>query len=162
MAILKNKHFMTASIVAPVLALIAYFSIDAILSEKPQAAEEGQSYQLVEKPNCRYDSGRCGLKNGDFELNLSTERLDDDRMRLILNSAFPLKGVKAALIEDETDQKQPVDMQPVSDDGLVWALEMARPDPERNRLRLVASANRSLYFGDVAMKFTLSEPTGTP
>jgi len=162
MAILKNKHFMTASIVAPVLALIAYFSIDAILSEKPQAAEEGQSYQLVEKPNCRYDSGRCGLKNGDFELNLSTERLDDDRMRLILNSAFPLKGVKAALIEDEADQKQPVDMQPVSDDGLVWALEMARPDPERNRLRLVASANRSLYFGDVAMKFTLSEPTGTP
>ena len=162
MAILKNKHFMTASIVAPVLALIAYFSIDAILSEKPQAAEEGQSYQLVEKPNCRYDSGRCGLKNGDFELNLSTERLDDDRMRLILNSAFPLKGVKAALIEDEADQKQPVDMQPVSDDGLVWALEMARPDPERNRLRLVASANRSLYFGDVAMKFTLSEPTGKP
>jgi len=162
MSILKNKHFMTASLVAPVLALLAYFGIDALLSEKPQAAEQGQSYQLMEKPNCRYDSGSCGLKNGDFELNLSTETLDDDRIRLILNSAFPLEGVKAALIENEADKKQPLDLRPISDDGLVWALEMARPDPERNRLRLVASASGSLYFGDVAMKFTLSEPTGKP
>jgi hypothetical protein len=27
---------------------------------------------------------------------------------------------------------------------------------------LVASANRSLYFGDMTMEITLSEPTGDP
>lgn len=157
MSMFKNKHLVTAAIVAPVLALIGYFGINALVGESPHAAEEGQSYQLVETPSCRYSSGRCSLKNGDFELNLSTESLDGDRLLLLLKSEFPLDGVKVALIEHETDEKQPVDMQAAGEQGLDWSLEIARPDPERNRLRLVASANRALYFGDAAMKFTLQE-----
>ena len=157
MSIFKSKHVVTASIVAPVLALIGYFGINALVGESPHAAEEGQSYQLVEMPSCRYSSGRCGLKNADFELNLRTESLADDRLLLTLESEFPLDGVKVALVEHEADEKQPVDMRAMSEDGLVWSLEIASPDPERNRLRLVASANGSLYFGDAAMKFTLKE-----
>jgi len=152
---MKNKHVVTATIVAPVLALIAYFGVNALVGESPHAAEEGQSYQLVEMPGCRYNSGHCGLKNGDFELNLSTESLENGRMLLMLESEFPLEGIKVALVEDEADEKQPVDMRPMGADGLRWSLEIARPDPERNRLHLVASANGSLYFGDAAMKFTL-------
>ena len=154
---MKNKHMVTAAIVAPVLALIGYFGVNALVGESPHAAEEGQSYQLVEMPSCRYGSGRCRLKNGDFELNLSTESLDGGRMQLMLESEFPLDGVKVALVEDEAGEKQPVDMWPMGTDGLRWSLEIARPDPERNRLRLVASASGSLYFGDAAMKFTLQE-----
>jgi hypothetical protein len=154
---MQNKHLVTAAVVAPVLALIGYFGINALVGESPQAAEEGQSYQLVEMPSCRYSSGHCGLKNGDFELDLTTESLDDNRLLLLLKSEFPLEGVKVALIEDKSDEEQPVDMQPMGEDGLAWSLEMARPDPERNRLHLVASANQSLYFGDAAMKFTLQE-----
>ena len=157
MSIFKSKHVVTASIVAPVLALIGYFGINALVGESPQAAEEGQSYQLVEMPSCRYSSGHCTLKNSDFELNLSTESLDGDRLLLLLKSEFPLDGVKVALVKDEANEKLPVDMRPMGKDGLVWSLEIARPDPERSRLRLVASANRSLYFGDAAMKFTLQE-----
>ena len=157
MSIFKSKHVVTASIVAPVLALIGYFGINALVGESPQAAEEGQSYQLVEMPGCRYSSGHCSLKNGDFELNFSTESVDGDRLLLLLKSEFPLDGVKVALIENETNEKQPVDMQATGEQGLDWSLEIARPDPERNRLRLVASANGSLYFGDAAMKFTLQE-----
>jgi len=154
---MQNKHMVTAAIVAPVLALIGYFGVNALVGESPHAAEEGQSYQLVEMPSCRYGSGHCGLKNSDFELNLSTESLDGGRMLLMLESEFPLDGVKVALVEDEADVKQPVDMQAMGADGLRWSLEIARPDPERNRLHLVASANGSLYFGDAAMKFTLQE-----
>ena len=154
---MKNKHLVTAAIVAPVLALIGYFGVNALVGESPHAAEEGQSYQLVEMPSCRYSSGRCGLKNSDFELNLSTESLEDGRLLLLLESEFPLEGVKVALVEDEGDEQQPVDMRPMGEDGLIWSLEMARPDPERNRLHLVALANRSLYFGDVATKFTLPD-----
>lgn len=157
MTILKNKHLITAALVAPVLALLAYFGIDALVGEKPHAAEEGRSYQLVEKPNCRYGSGNCGLKNGDFELKLVTESLNQDQLLLILKSAFPLEGVKVAMVENEIDEKPPEDMQPMSDDGLVWSLEIMRPDPERDRLRLVASSRGSLYFGDAATKFTLIE-----
>ena len=154
MNIFKNKHVLTASLIAPVLAVLAYFAVNALVGESPHAAEEGQSYQLVEKPNCRYNSGNCGLKNGDFELVLSTEKLSEDRIRLLLESVVPLEGVKVSLIENAADEKQPVDMRPTGNDGLVWSIDLARPDPERNRLLLVASANRSLYYGDAAMKFT--------
>jgi len=154
---MRNKHLVTAAVVAPVLALIGYFGINALVGESPHAAEEGQSYQLVEMPSCRYSSGHCGLKNGDFELDLTTESLDDDRLLLLLKSEFPLEGVKVALIEDKSDEERPVDMRSMGEDGLTWSLEMVRPDPEHNRLHLVAAANRSLYFGDAATKFTIQE-----
>lgn len=154
MSIFKNKHLLTASLVAPVLALVGYFGINALVGEKPHAAEEGQSYQLVEMPNCRYDSGFCGLKNGDFELKISPEWLGDNQLLLVLVSKIPVDGVKLALVENSGSETQPVDMKPGSDDGLSWSLEVVSNDPESNRLRLVASAGGSLYFGDVALKFT--------
>jgi hypothetical protein len=156
---LKNKHLLTASLMAPILALMSYFAIDALVGESPHAAEEGQSYQLVEKPNCRYDSGSCGLKNGDFELKLHTEELENDRLLLVLESVFPLEGVLVGLLESEADEAQPVDMRPVGDDGLTWSLDLVRPNPEAGRLQLVAAAKGSLYYGDVAMKFTLRDST---
>lgn len=154
MSLLKNKHLLTAAIVTPVLALIGYFGLDLFIGEAPQVAEEGQSYSLVEKPDCRWDSGHCGLKNGDFELTLSTEPLAGGQLLLKLESVFPLEGVMAAVIEREDEEKQPSGMYRMSDDGLSWSMSMPRPDPERDRLLLVASARGSLYFGDAALKFT--------
>ena len=142
---------------APVLALIAYFGVNALVGEMPHAAEAGQSYQLVEKPNCRHSGGICGLKNGDFELSLSFEWVGDKRMLLKLESVHPLDGVLMALVKSEADEQQPVEMRPTGSDGLKWSLDMVRPDPEHHRLRLVASANQALYFGDVALKFTVIE-----
>jgi len=144
-------------VVAPILGVGSYLVTHKMAGEDPHAAVEGQSYQLVEMPNCRYDSGNCGLKNGDFELKISNENLDGDRLRLTLTSVFPLDGVKLALVEYESDEKRPVEMRPLADDGLAWSLDLSRPDPERDRLRLVASSRQSLYYGDVAMKFTLKE-----
>ena len=46
-------------------------------------------------------------------------------------------------------------MRRMDDEGLVWSLEMARPDAEFNRLYIVASSSRSLWFGDAALKFIL-------
>ena len=157
MKFLKNRHLMIATMIAPVLALIGYFAVNAWVGETPHAAEAGQSYQLVEKPNCRHSGGICGLKNGDFELTLSFEWLDSGRMLLRLESAHVLDGVLAALVENEASEKSPVDMRPLGDGGLTWSLEIAHPDPERHRLLLVASANQALYFGDAAMKFTVIE-----
>jgi hypothetical protein len=153
-SILKNKHLAMAMLMAPVLALVSYYAVNAIVSETPHAAEAGQNYQLVEKPNCRRGGGNCSLKNGDFELELSFEWLADDRMLLKLGSVHPLDSVLVALVENEADDKRPVEMRPMGDDGLVWSLDMARPNPERHRLHLVASSNQSLYFGDAATKFT--------
>ena len=153
----KNNHLLIAMLMAPVLALFAYYGVNALVGETPHAAEAGQSYQLVEKPNCRHSGGICGLKNGDFELTLSFEWLDNGRMLLKLESVHLLDGVLVALVENDAGEKSPVDMRPLGDDGLSWSLDLAHPDPERHRLYLVASANQALYFGDVAMKFTVIE-----
>jgi hypothetical protein len=153
----KNKHVLIATMMAPVLALIAYFGVNALVGEKPHVAEAGQSYVLVEKPNCRHSGGICGLKNGDFELTLSFEWLDNGRMLLELESVHALDGVLVALVESEASEDPPVDMRPVGNDGLTWTLDVAHPDPDSHRLRLVASANQALYFGDVATKFTVIE-----
>jgi len=157
MSLWKSKHVVVALLVAPVLAILSYFALDALVGEKPKPAQEGQSYPLAEKPNCRYGSGRCGLKNADFELELSTLELGENRVALTLTSEFPLDGVVISLVENERDATPPEGMQPRSGDGRAWSLDIARPDPERHRLRLVASAQGSLYYGDVATKFTRDE-----
>ena len=153
----KNKHLVIATLMAPVLALIAYFGINAIVGESPHAAEAGQSYLLVEKPNCRNRIGHCGLKNGDFQLTLSFEKLASGHLLLKLDSVHPLDGVMLAVVENESDDERPVAMRAAGNDGLTWSLDITRPDPERHRLHLVASAGQVLYLGDVTTSFTLDE-----
>jgi hypothetical protein len=157
MSIWKNKHLVIATLMAPVMALIAYFGINAIVGEDPHVAEAGESYQLVAKPNCRYSSGECDLKNADFELTLNFERLNGNRVLLKLRSVFVLDGVLVAQAFNKTDEEQPVEMRPVGNDGLNWSVEMKDVDPEHHRLHLVASSGGSLYYGDAAMKFMLAE-----
>jgi len=157
MSFWKNKHLLVATVAAPVLALVSYYGIGAIFGEKPKPAEVGQSYQLVEKSNCRYGSGLCGLKNVDFELTLSFERSPSGRLLLNLVSENPLDGVKLALVQNGIDEEVPRDMRPASNDGLNWSIDIPLPDPERDRLHLVASSMQTLYFGDVATKFTSTE-----
>lgn len=160
MAVWSNKHVIIATLFAPVLALIAYFGVGAMFGEDPLPAEEGQSYPLVEKPNCRYASGACGLKNADFELTLTYEELDAERLLLKLLSAHPLDGVMLAVAEDGGEEQTPLAMRPVGIDGLNWSLEMTHPDAETQRLRLVATTAGVYYFGDVATKFMLEEAAG--
>lgn len=157
MSILKNKHLMAASLVTPVLALLGYFAVNAWVGETPHKAEEGASYQLVEMPNCRYDSGYCGLKNGDFELKFSHQWRQGGNLLLTLKSAFPLEGVKLALVEDENDDQAPLNMKALGVEGTEWTIEVRPVNPESNRLRLVASSGGSLYFGDAALKFTTAD-----
>ncbi len=160
MAVWSNKHVVIATLMAPVLALIAYFGIGALVGEDPQPAEAGQSYPLVEKPNCRYASGACGLKNADFELTLTYERLDSGRLLLRLVSAHPLDGVMLAVADAGGQEQTPVAMSPAGTGGLHWSLEMIDPDAESQRLRLVASTAGVFYFGDVATKFMLEANAG--
>jgi hypothetical protein len=151
----KNKHVVAALIITPILAVLGYFMVDSLVSEKPHAAKKGSSYALVEKPNCRYTSGACGLKNNDFELLLTTTWLEGDRMRLHLKSVVPLEGAKVALVHGENTEVAPVDMAQSDDQAMAWDIDLNRPDREQSRLRLAVSADGVLYYGDAAMTFTL-------
>jgi len=154
---LKNKHVIVALIVTPILAILGYFAVDAVVSETPHAAQSGQQYELVSKPNCRYSSGVCGLKNGDFELTLTAQRTEKSGMLLTLKSLHPLDGAMISAVDDAADNKQPVDMYPVDRSRQHWTLEILDPNLETGRLRLAVSSNKTLYFGDAAMKFAQYE-----
>lgn len=154
MNLAKNRHVLVAVLIAPVLALIAWFSLDLFIGEKPHAAQPGQAYPLVELPNCRYDSGRCTLKNEDVVLELRARTRPGGGWLITLESDFALDGVKLGLLEAGDVEHEPVDMRPSDASGLKWTVSLGFNDAERDRLRLVASAGGTLFYGDAALLFT--------
>ena len=153
----KNRHILIALLIAPVLALIAWFSLDLMMGETPHAAVEGQSYPLVEMPNCRYESGSCKLKNEEFLLEFTPEWQSDGSLSLTLESAVALDGVKISVSADEAGAAEPQDMEQAREDGRLWALTVCCPNPSSDRIRLVASSRGTLYFGDASLSFTTGQ-----
>ncbi len=149
----KNKHIIAALIVTPILAIIAYFATDYFVGEKPHKAQPGASYELLEKPNCRYSSGHCGLKNADFEVDMTIQRLDEGFLNLSLKSAFPLEGVKLALVADPEEQSEPRDMKMQNNDPKDWIITLSQPKTQTSRIRLVLGSNGSMYYGDTDTAF---------
>jgi hypothetical protein len=161
MSVFRNRHVVVAALVAPVLALIAYFAIDFFFGETPHAAVEGQSYPLAETPGCRWASGACGLKNNEFELTLSFRTVGGETL-LLLESAHALDGVMLSVARDEAELAPPRPMAPAADDGRRWTLDVVVPEPGRDRLRLAASAGGTLYFGDASTAFVQSTGENEP
>ena len=160
MSVFRSRHVIVALLVAPVLALLAWFSIDFLVGERPQAAIAGHSYPLVEQPGCRYAGGDCGLKNADFELALSLSRAADGRVALEVVSAFPLDGVLAAVVADASDEPGPTALRRAEPGGLAWRIELEPPRAGRDRLRIAATAAGSRYFGEVSTEFAADETGG--
>ncbi|MGH1472538.1 MAG: hypothetical protein ACRBCS_15240 [Cellvibrionaceae bacterium] len=156
MSILSNKHVVAALIIAPLLAIGSYFAVDALVSEAPKNAQAGNNYQLVEKPNCRYSSGQCELKNGNFELTLTGTQKDNqkDNQKTIVtvNSIHPLDGIKIAY-GHENSSLTPSNMTMINSNQMEWTIELPPKTEDNKRLFIVASAKDSLYFGDASIAF---------
>lgn len=140
-------------LVAPVLAVIAYFATDFFVGEKPHKAAVGNTYQLVERPNCRYASSQCDLKNGNFLITLTPEPLEDGRMRINLASKFDLQGVKIALVRTSESNPLPTEMVAVNNSPTNWTTILTETVSEGSRIQIVAAASESLYYGDVSTAF---------
>jgi hypothetical protein len=159
MSFLTNRHTVIAMLVAPVLAIGAYYAIDILYGERPQSAVPGQDYPLAEKPGCRYAGGECALKNADFEVQISFRPGTDGRAALWLESAHPLDGVVAALVTPEAGEVEPQALRRAAPDGRSWIIETPQPRADLDRVRIVASAAGARYFGEVGTTFTAPEPT---
>ncbi|MEH6581737.1 MAG: hypothetical protein V7754_07355 [Halioglobus sp.] len=142
-----NKHVVIALIVAPILAILAWFAVGHLAGEKAQPAAQGKSYPLVEKSNCRYDSGQCNLQNEDFKLAIELRGVD-----LIVQSEHPLQGVMLAIVTSG-QEPVPVEMTSADQTGLSWRLTLAGVPQESERIYLVASTVDNAYFGDAATLF---------
>ena len=153
----KNKHFLIALLIAPILSLIAYFGTDMALSEKPHAAKEGETYKLAAKSNCRYTSGLCDMTNGDFKVQFRSEKLTANGLDLSLKAAFPLEGVKLSIVDSQEQSTQPLDMQPTDSTGQHWAISLAKPTSAESWLRVAIQSEGTLYYGETQTAFVKYE-----
>ncbi|MCO7225582.1 hypothetical protein [Pleionea sp. CnH1-48] len=161
---LKNKHITVALLVAPCLALISYFAVDYLVSQPAQRAEKGQSYVLVEKPNCRYLSGLCELKNGDVSLTLSATKTPQSKLFLRVESKVALDGIVLALVEPIVNEVSkvkditaPETMASTNASNKSWSIEVPYPKPGQ-RLRVAASAAGTHYYGEASTVFIDMNP----
>jgi hypothetical protein len=143
-----NKHVVIALIVAPILSILAWFAVGEIAGEKAKPAKWGESYPLVEKSNCRYESGRCGLENEGFKLTLQVAEGKD----LSLASAHPLRRVMIT-VGDPTQELPPVAMIAADGAGLKWRYPMTTLPGSTDRIRVVATTEHNAYFGDASTVF---------
>jgi len=153
----KNKHFLIALLIAPILSLIAYFGTDMALSEKPHAAKEGETYKLAAKSNCRYTSGLCDMTNGDFKVQFRSEKLTANGLDLSLKAAFPLEGVKLSIVDSQDQSAQPLAMQPTDSSGQHWAISLAKPASAESWLRVAIQSEGTLYYGETQTAFVKYE-----
>ena len=146
----KNKHIIAALIVTPILTIIAYFAVDYVVSEKPHKAEAGASYELVEKPNCRYASGLCDLENEDLRLSLRFDTSPGPAMEL--RASHALDSVLLAVSPADA-QAPPQAMLAQDAQGRLWRLQLSGQPGVDDRVQLVAAAGGSRYFAEAATHF---------
>ncbi len=149
----KNKHVVVALLVAPVLALMAYFAVDHMVAERPHAAKPGASYRLLAKSNCRYASGGCDLKNGNFEVSLKPEPAGSDRVRIAVESNHPLRVASLGVAAAPGADSEPAPLERETDDALRWSTTIARPPPGETVFQLAVVAEKSSYYAEVPTVF---------
>lgn len=107
MSFFTNKHVVISLIAAPILAVITYIAIDHYVSPKPVLAKPGQAYPLVARSNCRYQSGKCTLVNGEFKIDLeSLDQADSESLTLDFHSKFNIEGIRFALVDKDGKELQ--------------------------------------------------------
>ena len=148
----KNKHIVVAMLVAPVLAIMAWFAVDYLVAERPQSAQPGAAYPLVAKSNCRYDSGRCDLENADFEISLLPLQITPTQVSIRLESRFPLQQATLGLVEQGT-AAAPVRMSADGGDNTAWLAQIAAPASSDSLLRVGVVSDDATFFAEVPVVF---------
>ncbi len=153
----KNKHVVIAMIVAPILAILAWFAVGQIVGEKAHVAEPGAAYPLVARSNCRWESGECELHNNDLEMTILPLELGAQYTKLSLDSEFPLAQATFALLSNgsEVVANAENDSSPDAPAQMVVTIP-AFADPEAT-LRVAVTVRESLYFAEVPVIFMRPE-----
>ncbi len=153
----KNKHIIVALLVAPVLAIIAYFAVDYMVAERPHAAQADATYKLVAKPNCRYPSGACELKNGEFELTLKPAGAIGDQMTLRVEASFPLSMASLGVASAPGESTSPIALAADDAEGRLWSTTIATPKLDEAAFQIAVVADRSRFYAEVPTVFLAAD-----
>lgn len=149
----KNKHITTAMMVAPLLAIGSYFATDYIVSDLPVTAVDGDTYAMVARPNCRYQSGQCTFRNGDLEVKFQLVQDSSGQSVLKAQSSHPLKGAKIALVGSSDEQVEPLSLSRADEVGEQWALPLLGSVADKKELRVAMLANATTFYGSADTTF---------
>ena len=152
----KNKHVVIALIVAPILSILAWFAVGNLVGEKPQSAQEGKTYKLVARSNCRYASGSCELHNADFTLLIEPEMLAASSVALTLTSSHALQSAAVGLVEAGSEP-QPARMTMTTDDRMRWQGLVPRPRSADAQIRVAVTAQGATWYAEVPVVFLETE-----
>lgn len=148
----KNKHIVIAMLVAPVLAIMAWFAVDYFVAERPHAAQDGAAYVLVAKSNCRYESGRCDLENADFKLSVRPASETAESMLIEVSASHPLQSASVGLV-DSGAQTAPVTMTAKTREALIWTGLIDLPGSKETALRIAVTAQGATWYAEVPTVF---------
>jgi hypothetical protein len=148
----KNKHVVIAMLIAPLLALGAYFLTDFIVSEDSIAAEEGQAYPMLAKSNCRYQSGVCTLSNGEIELKLRVIQQADGQEILKVKTNRELEGARVALLTPFYEGA-PIPLQQPTDGEAFWSAALDQNKQDVQELRLAVKSEGVMFYATTSTEF---------
>ena len=149
----KNKHMTMAMVVAPILAIVSYFSTDYIVSDLPIMAEQGETYSMTARPNCRYQSGQCTFRNGDLEVNFRLTEDAQGQQLLSAQSSRPLKGARIALVSPDQQSSEALALSMTDDAGEQWAVPINGSLDDKHELRIAMLANATTFYGSTETTF---------
>jgi len=153
----KNKHVVIAMIVAPILAILAWFAVGSMVGEKAQVAEPGAAYPLVARSNCRWASGECELANNDLQMTILPLELGAQYTRLSLDSEFPMTQATFALLLNGNEVVASAEYDTAADAPAQMTVTIpAFADPEA-MLRDAVTVHESVYFAEVPVVFMRPE-----
>lgn len=147
---LANRHIVAALLIAPLLAVVAWFAVDLWVGEQAQPPRQGDAYPLIASSGCRYAGGRCVLKNGNLEIELRVT----ESTELEATSSHDLEQVLVAWASDSQSFSEPSMMRSV-DGRRRWRISVS--DATSNiGLRLLATAQTATYYIEVENGLDLS------
>ena len=154
----RNKHLIIAMLVTPILAVIAYFATGMMVGEKPHEAKPGALYKLVASPNCRFESGRCTLKNGELVVDIRGMQQTSGDWLFTLESNQALRTAGLAIVPPNSPEAAPISMyfeKPEADSEYLskWAVDVKSYDKENDVMRVALSLNESFYYVETSAVF---------
>lgn len=152
-----NKHIIVAMLVAPVLAILAYFATDMAIGEKPQAAVPGQNYKLAAGPDCRYASGKCTLRNGELTITVRGKQDEQNNWTFVADANQILENLSLVVVTPNDNDTPPIAMTPTgkTDKDMLsqWSVNLPNFDKAQDVMRVVAVVGRSLYIVETPAVF---------
>lgn len=153
MNFLKNKHIIAAMIIAPILAVMSWFAVDYFVKETPHQIKNGEHYKMLVKPNCRWASGVCELKNNDVNFKISSTQKKHTNT-LTLHSSVALDEVNIAIADNINDHTTPQKM--LDNNNKNYIINFDTIDNDKF-LQIVAKIDNSIFYAIVPTIFIHKE-----